>query len=161
MKKEKREKQIMIVRFVHNNNDPLYNYEKKRKSVSWGKRKPQYNKTFSYFFSSGQSFAYWNGVHLGHDKKTLTASQSNTWDDKSFLDLIIFLSILLKCVKSTAWRQGVVLPLLLKFIKCVIQRQSRELVINNSKGSDIFAAQQHSILRGLGLGAWMKALWIY
>ena len=25
LKKEKREKQIMIVRFVHNNNDPLYN----------------------------------------------------------------------------------------------------------------------------------------
>ena len=49
LKKEKREKQIMIVRFVHNNNDPLYNYEKKRKSVFWGKRKPQYNKTFRYF----------------------------------------------------------------------------------------------------------------
>ena len=49
LKKEKREKQIMIVRFVHNNNDPLYNYVKKRKSVFRGKRKPQYNKTFSYF----------------------------------------------------------------------------------------------------------------
>ena len=48
LKKEKREKQIMIVRFVHNNNDPLYNYVKKRNSVFLGKRKPQYNKTFSY-----------------------------------------------------------------------------------------------------------------
>ena len=48
LKKEKREKQIMIVRFVHNN-DSLYNYVKKRKSVFRSKRKPQYNITFSYF----------------------------------------------------------------------------------------------------------------
>ena len=34
----------------------------------------------------------------------------------------------------------------------LIQRQSRELVINSSKGLDIFAAQKHLTLRGLGLG---------
>ena len=41
----------------------------------------------------------------------------------------------------------------------VIQRQSRELVINSSKGLDIFAAHVRLIVRGLGLGgACMKAL---
>ena len=34
----------------------------------------------------------------------------------------------------------------------VIQRQSREPVINSSIGLDIFAAQQYLIVRGLGLG---------
>ena len=28
----------MIVRFVHKNNDPLYNYVKRRESVLWGKK---------------------------------------------------------------------------------------------------------------------------
>ena len=41
----------------------------------------------------------------------------------------------------------------------VIQKQSRELVINSSKGLDIFAAHERLIVRGLGLGgACMKAL---
>ena len=43
----------------------------------------------------------------------------------------------------------------------VIQRQSRELVINSSKGLDIFAAHVRLIVRGLGLGGGLKALWIY
>ena len=34
---------------------------------------------------------------------------------------------------------------------CVIQRQSRELVLNSSKGLDIFATQQNLILKGLKL----------
>ena len=67
---------------------------------------------------------------------TLKASQSNTWDDKSFLHLIVFLSI---------FKQEVVLTLPYKL-------QSREPVINSSIGLDIFSAQQYLILRGLGLG---------
>ena len=39
----------------------------------------------------------------------------------------------------------------------VIQRQSRELLINSSKGLDIFAAHVRLIVRGLGLGGGLES----